>query len=80
MSVCVRPGRKPGRPVFSRRGSYVNIPRDMGAKLPNLSRLYNTNKIAPNTKTSTCDIQIRAFSVRPFWEIFGTNEIGEKNL
>ena len=21
-SVCVRPGRKPGRPVFSRRGSF----------------------------------------------------------
>ena len=24
-SVCVRPGRKPRRPVFSRRGSYVKI-------------------------------------------------------
>ena len=23
--VCVGPGRKPRRPVFSRRGSYVNI-------------------------------------------------------
>ena len=29
-SVCVRPGRKPRRPVFSRRGSYVvSVPRIM---------------------------------------------------
>ena len=27
--VCVRPGRKPQRPVFSRRGSYINNPGHM---------------------------------------------------
>ena len=66
---CVRPGRKPQRPVFSQRGSYYNeyyydekkIERSRNIKLLLLRR-----KALSSWISSSCSIEIFKLSVKVF--------------
>ena len=60
--VCVRPGRKSRRPVFSRRGSIIKsevIHTHITQSTKLCARLFGLIKIVTNAKSFVCTVTIR---------------------